>query len=163
MRSFIVPAVVGFAVACHPNPTPVPTYGHPSSIAALAGKWSGTYQGTQSGRNGSISFTIRVTGDSAYGDVLMDWPPGIPIVRPIDDPAAHRLHAPDARFLAIIFVAVGATEVEGALEPYVAPDCECTVRTVFGGQVRGDTIRGTFITRGAMLAPQTGVWIIVRR
>jgi hypothetical protein len=163
MRVLLPAAIVAFGAACHSNPVPVPTYGHPSSIAALAGTWTGTYQGTQSGRSGAISFTIRVAGDSAYGDVLMDWPPGIPIVRPADDPATHRLHASDARFLGISFVSVGATEVEGALEPYVAPDCECTVRTVFGGSVRGDTIRGTFITRGAMIAPQTGVWVITRR
>ena len=159
-------AAVAFASmllgACHYTPTPVPLSGERSSIRALRGSWSGTYRGTESGRTGSITFIIRTDADSAFGEVYMEGPAGVIAGQPADDPRVHQLHASNPRFLAIRFVDVIGGEVEGALEPYVAPDCDCTVTTRFSGRVIADTVRGTFITRGRMIAPQTGVWSVVR-
>jgi hypothetical protein len=145
--------------ACHYQPTPVPLSGERSSIRALRGNWTGTYRGTESGRTGSITFTIRTDADSAFGEVYMDAPQG---VQAADDPRIHQRHVSNPRYLAIRFVDVIGGEVEGALEPYVAPDCDCTVTTRFTGRVIADTIRGTYITRGPMIVPQTGVWAIMR-
>jgi hypothetical protein len=161
-RISFIAAVALLASGCHVRSTPVPMSGDPSSITALAGAWTGIYRGTQTERTGSITFTIRANADSAFGDVLMQTPPGAPMVQPADDPAMHRLHARGPQLLAIRFVAVYGGEVEGALEPYIAPDCDCTVVTRFTGRVVGDTIRGTFVTRGALVGPQTGVWSVVR-
>lgn len=151
------------AGGCRFQPTPVHMAGNRSSINALAGSWIGTYRGTESGRTGTINFTMKISADSAFGDVLMETPAGMPVVRPVDDPAAHRLHASSSRLLAIRFVEVAGGSVEGALEPYIAPDCDCNVTTTFTGLVRGDTIRGTFATRGRMMNPQAGVWTVARR
>ena len=84
-------------------------------------------------------------------------------IGPADDPATHRSHARGPQMLAVRFVDIHGGEVEGALEPYVAPDCACTVSTMFRGVVRGDTIRGTFLTRGRLINDQTGVWGVMRQ
>jgi hypothetical protein len=103
----LIGAVALVVGGCHFRSTPVPVSGDPSSITALAGAWTGIYRGTQTERTGSITFTIRANADSAFGDVLMQTPPGTPMVQPADDPAMHRLHARGPQLLAIRFVAVG--------------------------------------------------------
>jgi hypothetical protein len=37
-------------------------------------------------------------------------------------------------------------------DAYYDPGCECTVTTTFRGAVRGDTLAGTYVTRGAATA-----------
>ena len=155
-------AGVVLAAACAYHPTPIPLSGDPWTIHALAGEWTGTWFGTQSGRSGTITFSMRAAGDSAFGDVLMAQPGGPPLVVAGDDPSRHRLHAQGPKFLAIKFVSVSVGEVRGQLEPYVSPDCDCVMRTTFTGRLRGDTVRGAFETRAPEIATQTGVWVIVR-
>jgi hypothetical protein len=49
------------------------------------------------------------------------------------------------------------------LDAYRDPDCECPVQTTFTGIVNGDTIDGTFTTRGPpSTAGQTGSWRVKR-
>jgi hypothetical protein len=162
MRFTVIAAAALLVGGCHYRPTPVPLAGSRTSIMALAGTWNGVYHGTESGRSGSISFTIQVSGDSAFGDVLMETPPGAPVIQPADDPRIHRMHARGPHLLAVRFVDIVGGEVQGELEPYVAPDCDCTVVTTFNGYVRADTVRGTFVTRGQLIAAQTGVWAVTR-
>jgi len=45
----------------------------------LTGEWAGDYSSVESGRSGSISFTLRAAGDSAFGDVVMI--PSLGVVR----------------------------------------------------------------------------------
>src|SRR5690349_21850451 len=150
-RLCVVGAAALLVGACHYRPTPVPLAGDRSTIALLAGDWTGTYRGMQTDRTGSITFTIRANADSAFGDVLMETPPGAPRITPADPPAVHNLHARGPQLLAIKFVAIYGGEIEGALEPYTAPDCDCIVTTRFTGRVAGDTISGTFVTRDALV------------
>src|SRR2546430_1224221 len=65
----LVLAVV--AAACSSARPPVPMVGQARDVAALAGDWVGEYSSAESGRSGSISFTLRAQGDSAVGDVVM--------------------------------------------------------------------------------------------
>lgn len=161
-RSLLIGVAAILSGACHFNPTPVPIAGDQSTIARLAGDWSGTYRGTETDRTGTITFTIRASGDSAFGDVLMSTPPGTPRIMPADDPSMHHLHARSPQLLAIKFVVIHGGDVEGAIEPYIAPDCDCAVTTRFTGRIVGDSIGGTFITRGALIGPQAGVWAVRR-
>ncbi|MDE3127007.1 MAG: hypothetical protein KGL38_03320 [Gemmatimonadota bacterium] len=149
-------------VACHYRPTPVPVQGEPAAIEALAGDWTGSYAGDQSGRSGSITFRISEHGDSAFGDVLMVPAQGIG-PRPVDVPAEHLRHARSPQSLAIRFVALVDHRVRGTLEPYVAPDCECRVHTTFTGTVSGDVVAGTFVTRSDDGLEQTGRWRVTRK
>lgn len=165
MRARSIPGfavVLAFVVACRYQPAPVPISGERASVASLAGRWVGEYRGHESGRIGNIVFTIRVTGDSAFGDVMM-FQPGLQLAYPpADSPVDHARHAASPELLAIRFVSITTDVVSGELEPYVAPDCECTVRTTFIGRVRGDTVAGTFETRAPGLPLQTGRWQMMR-
>jgi hypothetical protein len=163
MRKIIGAAVTVALVGCAPYQAPiVPVSGDVRSLAMLAGHWEGDYHGTQSGRTGSISFTLSAVGDSATGEVIMDDPLHQYVVRPADTPEQHRLHATKAQGLFIRFVGVRDGGVYGRLEPYTAPDCDCVVSTGFTGYVHGDTVSGTFFTEASTSLTQNGVWRVVR-
>jgi hypothetical protein len=151
---FALVAVVGCRTA--PSP-PVRLQGDVRSISVLAGSWTGEYWGAAGGRGGSLSFSLRSGSDSLYGDVTMVDPRGQP-VRSADPSDVHAMHAGSSQQLRIDFVAVRADSVRGTLEPYIAPDCECTVNTTFFGQVRSDKIAGTFLTRSAGRVRAEGSW-----
>src|SRR5260370_38709233 len=57
--------------ACGASRSPVPLVGAASDVSALTGEWGGDYSSAESGRSGSITFTLRAAGDSAFGDVVM--------------------------------------------------------------------------------------------
>src|SRR5213596_221876 len=73
LRSKTVPIVLlPLALsACGASRSPVPLVGGSTDISALTGEWAGEYSSAESGRSGSISFTLRAAGDSAFGDVVM--------------------------------------------------------------------------------------------
>jgi hypothetical protein len=53
--------------------------------------------------------------------------------------------------------------VSGVLDAYRDPQCDCPVVTTFTGTLNGDTIDGTFATRGSQTAaPQIGTWRVKR-
>ena len=141
--------------------TPVRLQGDPASMARLAGAWTGQYWGASGGRGGSLAFSLRSGTDSLYGDVTMIDSRGQHI-RAADPTGEHAMHVRSPQQLRIDFVAIRADSVRGVLEPYVAPDCECTVSTTFLGQVRGNEIKGTFQTRNAGRVQAEGAWEMKR-
>jgi hypothetical protein len=155
-------AAAAALIACHYTPPPVLLQGTPPEIATLAGEWDGEYSGAQSGRVGSISLRITAGRDTAIGDVWMVATNGQRMVA-AHDARDHRTHARTADMLHVTFVRVAAGRVSGALEPYTAPDCQCTVTTTFSGAVSGDIVEGTFVTRGPGGLEQTGRWRVSRR
>jgi hypothetical protein len=158
------PLVLGTALllaACRYQLFPVPVSGERAAIASLAGEWVGDYRGRETARTGSIMFNIRAAGDSAFGDVLMATPGG-GMYATVDSPAQHARHTREPELLAVSFVSVVGNEVSGAIEPYVAPDCECVVQTTFTGRITGDTIAGEFRTRGPSIPTQSGWWRVLR-
>lgn len=68
-----------------------------------------------------------------------------------------------SQVLRIAFVRVAGGNVTGTLDPYTDPECQCTVQTTFTGTLRGNTIEGTFVTRGPLPREQTGRWRVTRR
>ena len=157
-RALIGSLALVVAAACKTTPpTPITLQGDPRSISGLAGSWTGEYWGAAGGRGGSLSFTLRSGSDSLFGDVTMIDPRG-QALRSADPTDAHAMHATSAQSLRIDFVAVRADSVRGTLEPYIAPDCECSVNTTFFGQVRSDKIAGTFVTRSAGRVRAEGSW-----
>ncbi|HEU4993625.1 MAG TPA: hypothetical protein VFT29_02360 [Gemmatimonadaceae bacterium] len=163
MRAALALCVTVVAAACRYQPTPVPLLGAPADIAAMAGEWSGEYFSAQSGRSGSISFSIVAGKDTAFGDVVMTPWRGQPLVAADVASRAHALHSPAPDVLKVQFVRVRGGEMEGALEPYLAPDCQCAVTTVFQGVLRGNTIRGRYVTTGAVGLRQEGDWSVARK
>ncbi len=148
-------------IGCRAQPTPVVLQGVAADIAVLAGQWGGQYSSAQTGRVGAITLTIRAGSDTAFGEVIMEAPPGQRYVAADVESRAHVQHATAPHLLRIAFVRIAGGAVEGALEPYIAPDCKCEVHTVFRGTVQGNTIRGDYLTTGAGTR-QTGKWSVQR-
>ena len=165
MRSRAALSIVLLAMtACTYRPTPVVLHASPGDVISLAGTWEGTYQGRESERNGTITFTIEAGRDTAFGDVLMEAGPLQQFIAADARTGEHRLHARAPEVLRITWVGLHRGYVEGALEPYIAPDCQCTVKTVFSGYLDddGDLIKGDFATTGPSVR-QTGTWTVIRK
>jgi hypothetical protein len=132
-------------------------------MTSLVGAWTGEYSSIQSGRSGSITFSLKSATDTAYGDVVMT-PKGGPreVVtpdRPATGPAANI-----PQVLTIRFVRVEGNRMSGTLDPYPDPNCGCQLNTTFTGLFDGAArIEGTFESRGSMDHPlTTGKWRVKR-
>jgi hypothetical protein len=69
----------------------------------------------------------------------------------------------NSQVLTIRLVRVSADTVSGVLDAYRDPQCDCPVETTFTGRLTGNTIAGTYTTRGSTsVAPQTGTWRVKR-
>jgi hypothetical protein len=153
---------VALVLGCQSAPqTPVRLQADPASLAHLAGTWTGEYWNGAGGRGGSLSFALRGGTDSLYGDVTMIDPRG-QTIRSADPSDVHAQHVRSPQQLRIDFVAVQSDSVRGMLEPYVAPDCDCTVSTTFFGRLSGNRITGTFQTRGGGRVLAEGSWEMKR-
>ena len=151
------------SLACAPSlPETVPLVGGVNDVSSLVGEWSGEYDGGAGGRSGNIVFVLRSAADTARGDVMMI--PRSSGEQTTTESQRAPLALRSGQVLRIAFVRVADGAVTGTLEPYTDPDCQCTVQTTFTGTVRGDTIEGTFVTRGAQLpSEQRGRWKVTRR
>ena len=165
MRPIPLALALAAATGCAGQPAAVPVAGNVAGMDALSGRWEGSYHSTQTGRGGSIVFTLTAGTDSATGDVVM-IPSGTnqPITREGAGRAPVNASGAVPAVLSIRFVRVEGGKVSGALDPYRAPDCDCVVSTTFVGDLTGDRIAGTFTTRGGQPgAPVTGEWEVRRR
>lgn len=136
--------------------------GSERDVSSLVGEWSGEYEDGATGRSGSIVFVLRSAADTARGDVMM-------IPRAFGETAVTEgrrgnLELRSGQVLRIAFVRIAGGEVAGTLDPYTDPECTCTVQTTFIGTLRGNTIEGTCVTRGAESPrAQAGRWKVSRR
>lgn len=166
MRGLTATIVTGLALlsACQGPQPPVPVMG---DLALLAGRWEGEYGSRESGRAGSILFTLETGTDTAHGDVLM-------VPRELELPPQPRTGDPEAmdlqrnrppQALPIAFVRAVDGMVEGRLEPYRDPDCGCLLTTMFTGKlVNPTTFEGTFISiHGSGGLTVRGWWRVTRR
>ena len=150
--------------ACGASRPPVPLVGASTDVGALTGDWAGDYSSAESGRSGSISFTLRSTVDSAFGDVVMiptAW--GRPLVPWRQENATGANQTPASTVLSIRFVRVEHGHVSGTLDPYADPQTGARLLTTFSGELSGNTIAGTYTTRLPSGETQTGRWTVQRR
>jgi hypothetical protein len=166
MSKFLLTALAAATLACATTPTPVTISGDAGSRASLAGKWSGEYQSQTTGRSGSIVFNLSPSGEAATGDVVM-IPRGYgKALVPYSQTTAAGATIQDtnnSQVLTIKLVRVAGDTVSGVLDAYRDPQCDCAVVTTFTGRLNGDSIDGTFSTRGTQAnAPQTGTWRVKR-
>lgn len=162
-RKCWIATVAVVTAACAANPSPVHVAGAPGELAMLTGKWVGEYVSVETGRSGSISFTLRAGTDTATGDVVMIPRPLPPTTSDVPKPVG--VVPPTPRLLPISFVRVSARVVSGTLAPYPSPDCGCTLSTVFRGTLGADRIEGTFVTSHSdhMAPQQKGTWWVARK
>lgn len=147
--------------ACTYAGTPVPLRGSPVDISALAGRWDGEFYSDESRRGGTLMFTIRAGNDTAFGDVVLSAGITGPVVAADAKYAEHLGHSRAPDVLRVTFVAIQGRMVQGQIEPYIAPDCDCVVVTEFIGTLSGDVIEGRYDTRGPGVR-QEGRWSMRR-
>lgn len=157
---------------CSASQPSVPMVGPAAEVSALIGEWSGDYSSGESGRAGSISFTLRATSDSAFGDVVMiPSASGIPLQpwraqdtgqQPGQQPTGAN-QAPQSTVLKIRFVRVEQGKVSGSLDPYADPQTGARLHTTFSGEIKGNSIAGSYSTMLPSGETQTGRWSVERR
>lgn len=149
---------------CNTARIPVDLFGGSVDLSLLEGEWKGEYFSKDTGRSGTLEFTLTTEKERAFGNVLM-------IPRGSQEPyrpAGFRDKAEvDPRFpelLTISFVKVMGGKVRGELTPYMDPDMQRRLYTTFEGVVMEDTIEGTFESRieGSPIYFY-GQWIVYRR
>jgi hypothetical protein len=148
--------------ACTYHPSRFPMYGSTDHRTRLAGEWVGEFQGARSDRSGSIDFRLEADRDSASGEVsLLDSYMGY--ARPLRyDERGPAARVTTGTTLRIRYVRVGGSIVEGLLEPFRDPECDCMVTTRFLGEIRGDSIIGEYVSRDGWTT-RRGEWRMSRR
>ncbi len=162
MRVALVGALM-LSTACALRPAPVPVSGPVSDVQSLVGQWAGEYRSVETGRSGSILFTLEAGTDTAHGDVVM-------VAREQDMTYDDALRVATMRqaanqVLTIRFVRVVGGVVTGTIDPYPDPaNSGCDLNTVFRGTLSGNRITGTFRTQhvGHDSPLQTGTWWVTR-
>jgi hypothetical protein len=154
-------------IGCGASRAPVPVVGTSSDVSALAGDWVGEYSSSESGRSGSISFSLQSATDSAVGDVVM-IPTGLgsPLSPWQPDNTVNTnpgTQAAPSKVLTIRFVRVTGGQVSGTLEPYADPQTGARLITTFTGELKGNAITGTYTTQLAAGGTQTGRWTVERK
>lgn len=126
---------------------PVTVKGGDVDLMRISGKWYGVYAGVESGRKGTIHFSLYKGTRVAEGEVVMN----------ADKPEL-------AKTIKIRFVRIGGNQIQGKIGPYQDPKCKCAVTTEFTGRLTRDKIQGTFITKvqGKPIV-QHGRWSVVRK
>jgi hypothetical protein len=156
LKIFLVAGISFFVAACTASrPAPVAVTG---DSTPLVGTWTGSYTSPSTGRSGSIVFTLGAAGQSARGDVVMTDATSGKVFERANREGPNVQMGGQSQVLTIQLVRVGDGTVTGTLDPYRDPACNCPVETTFTGRLDGDTIAGTFATRGSEIPTQTGTW-----
>lgn len=140
------------STSCAGSASQVEVKGDESSALALAGDWEGTYVGVDSGRRGTIRFSLTAGHHTAEGVVLMYS----------EDDAGERQPQP----LAIEFVEVAKSGgLSGKIGTYTDPQCQCQMQAEFLGDFQSkDAISGTFTTHELDgRRRQSGRWSVERK
>lgn len=166
---FVTLAAAALLAGCASRPTPVPVIGPSSDLSALVGDWSGDYSNPETGRSGSIAFTLKAGKDTAFGSVIMiprDNKQQVTMGAPVDRGVVRTTAAAaSSELVTIRFVRVEGGHVVGTLDPYRDPDCGCQLTTTFRGEFTdAGTITGTFTSTGSSIGhiPSSGRWTVRR-
>jgi hypothetical protein len=150
-------------IACTPKAPAIEVMSGDFDLNPLVGQWQGTYRNTETGRAGTIAFTLRAGETAAFGRVIMMPHSADSSATPSADAAAVANAGRQA--LTISFVRKEGGRLVGTLDPYLDPECKCTANTSFQGSfVDAGTIEGTFTTAGRATdrAPTHGTWKVIR-
>ena len=110
----------------------------------LVGQWRGSFSSAQTGRTGTIAFSLNAGESAATGNVVMFAKPDSLLTPEERELAAN---VPDRTVLKIHFLRKEGGNVNGGLDPYRDPECGCTVTTLFTGAfTNSTTIEGTYTT-----------------
>ncbi len=133
--------------ACSAARNSVNLYGEKVDMELLEGEWSGDYFSKDTGRSGTIAFTLTAGRNEASGEVLM-----IPVgsrepYHPVGFKDKAEVDPQFPELLAIKFVEIMGGKIRGELTPYWDPEFQRRLKTTFEGVLMGDAIEGTFESR----------------
>lgn len=142
-KSGIVSLIACALAACGGTSPPIPVHG---DVSKLQGQWVGEYSSSESGRSGSIVFTLQAGSDTATGDVVMV--PAEMNARPFGFEQNPGMRPPgyQPQALSIRFVQISGSQLIGELDPYRDPACGCQLSTTFTGKLDGNVLEGTYLS-----------------
>jgi hypothetical protein len=156
-------AILAIAGCASRQPPEIELTSSDFDLNPLVGEWRGSYSSMETGRNGTIAFTLRAAESAASGNVVM---------LPRADSSFEANHAPvdpsmpnTREVLTIHFVRKEGSNVVGTLDPYRDPECACQVVTTFQGAFRDRrTIEGIYTTVPGNSGGKTtsGKWKVTR-
>jgi hypothetical protein len=147
-RGSLIIATFIFAsgVACASRSPSIELTSSDFDLNPLVGEWRGDYSSAATGRTGTIAFTLRAGEGAASGNVVM-IPRADSLLTDEEREALSTTSSAAKSVLKIHFVRKEGGSVNGTLDPYRDPDCNCPVTTTFQGVFRdARTIVGTFTT-----------------
>ena len=148
MRASLIIAT-GFlasTIACASRAPEIELTSSDFDLNPLVGEWRGNYSSAETGRSGTIAFTLRAGEGSASGNVVM-IPRADSLLTPAEREVVSNISAPGRTVLKIHFLRKEGGNLSGTLDPYRDPDCDCPVTTTFQGTFKdARTIEGTFTT-----------------
>jgi hypothetical protein len=136
----LVGAMLSAAIAGCASAPPIPIQASPAAFQALEGVHA----------HGDVLMRARGRREPYYRHQPNQWPA---VKRPADV----------AQVLTIQFVHASGGTVDGRLEPYWDPDCQCEAVTTFRGRLDGKRLEGTFNTRLGYTGQANGRWSAYRR
>jgi len=147
LTSLAIASLTALTIGCASRPPQIELTASDFDVSALVGQWRGEYTGNETGRSGTIAFTLRAGEAAASGNVIM-LPRIADSTRAAADRASEDVSPVSARqVLTIHFVRKEGGNLVGTLDPYRDPDCACQVTTTFQGSFsNANTIQGTFTT-----------------
>lgn len=144
---WIAVVIVFLSWGCNPSQNPVNLFGDKVDVESLEGEWRGDYFSKDTGRSGTIEFTLIGEKNKAFGDVMMIPRGSKEPFHPIGYRDKAEVDPKIPELLTISFVEVIGGKVRGELTPYWDPEMQRRMYTTFEGVVIGDTIQGTYESR----------------
>jgi hypothetical protein len=149
MKRLACICALGVAVSimgCASNPPSTLVTASDFDLNPLVGEWRGNYSSAETGRTGTIAFTLRAGESSASGNIVMIPRPDS-MLTTAEQELVTNVAAPGRSVLKIHFLRKEGGNLSGTLDPYTDPDCGCPVTTTFQGTFKdARTIEGTFST-----------------
>jgi len=146
VSSVITATLAVLAIGCTSRNPGIELTSSDFDLNPLVGEWRGAYSSAETGRSGTIAFTLRAGEGSASGNVVM-IPRADSLLTPAEREAVSNVSAPGRSVIKIHFIRKEGGNLSGTLDPYRDPDCNCPVTTTFQGTFRdARTIEGTFTT-----------------
>jgi len=161
--TLFITALAAATIACATKPPGIELTSSDFDLQPLVGQWSGNYSSAQTGRSGTIAFTLRAGESSASGNVVMIPRPDS-LLTAQEREALENVSAPGRTVLAIHFLRKEGGSLTGTLDPYRDPDCDCTATTTFQGSFTdARTIEGSYTTVPSNAGTVTsGRWKVTR-
>jgi hypothetical protein len=160
-------ALITFMTGCSTLPPPPANVPIPvADLQPLAGDWRGEYVAdAPNGPHGSLSFTLVPVANAASGMLTMNVAGGDRAFARFrsEQTSSVSNEAPQPNLPAIQFVRVMGSTVSGTIDAYLDPECQCPAVMTLKGDLKGDTIDGTFrATYDAKRPDLTGKWTVKR-